>query len=351
MGSSKTLDEYLDKVPERKEQDPKLICKVCGKKLEKENIFNRCKNCTNKLALVDDIHEILEYVAPGESFREMDLINRGFKSLKLHMLISKFLQENLILLRLDGLFTLNEFSYLDKFIRKYGDSNSYLDKNLYEDGFGVNFNDDESKIDEIDEEDNSFIDISDYSSYIKVRFNPRTDKWVVDFYNNKKLLHSKSFVDSVEANEEAIHYLKEIGKLGTIIKKEKKKSSNKRQYSSHEGIYYSPSRKMWGAKVQGYKGFKFIGHFNTEQEAYEAREKYLEEKEKTRQDFIREKIGIKARKQSGASGEGIYFSKQSGKWIVRLKNSSGHFENVGRFSSEEEAIKAKEDFLKTQEED
>ena len=46
-----------------------------------------------------------------------------------------------------------------------------------------------------------------------------------------------------------------------------------------------------------------------------------------------------------SSGEGIHFSKQSGLWIVSLKDNNGKFVNLGKFKSEEEAIKAKNDFL------
>ena len=61
--------------------------------------------------------------------------------------------------------------------------------------------------------------------------------------------------------------------------------------------------------------------------------------------MISTRRGIKAVKTGNNSGEGIYFSKQSGKWIVRLKNDEGKYVNVGRFDTEEEAIQARDDYL------
>ena len=327
-----TLDSYFpdaNLIDESKKKDEES-CKICGSPIE-DATFQRCRKCLNKLALIDDLKELLEYVSPGESFREIDLINKGFKSLKLNLLISKFLKEQLILINLDGLFTLNNIDFLNAFIKKYGEKEKPLKETDYF----------------IKEEKSAFyIDVNNYSDYIEIRFNPRINKWQVDFYNEKGLVHTKSFLDSNDANKEAIHYIKQLGVIGSLSDDKKEEKSSKRLYSSHEGIYYSPRRGMWGAKVKGYKGFKFLGHFNTEEEAYEARCKYLENKEKTRQKFISEKRGLKSGLISQSSGELVYFSKQKGKWIVRLKNKEGNIVNVGQFDSEEEANKAKEEFKK-----
>ena len=336
MGRRKKQDSTLDSyfpdsnlIEEKKKKDE--ACKICGNPIE-DATFQRCRKCLNKLALIDDLRELLEYVSPGESFREIDLINKGFKSLKLNILISKFLKEQLILINLDGLFTLNNIDFLNAFIKKYGEKEKPLKETDY-----LIVRDDKSAF---------YIDVNNYSDYIKIRFNPRINKWQVDFFNENGLANTKSFIDSNDANKEAIYYIKQLGVIGSSADDKKEEKSDKRLYSSHEGIYYSPSRGMWGAKVKGYKGFKFIGHFSSEEEAYEARCKYLENKERTRQKYISEKRGLKSGLRNQSSGELIYFSKQKGKWIVRLKNKEGQIVNVGQFDTEEEANKAKEEFIK-----
>ena len=322
-----TLDSYFpdDNLDENKKEEG---CKVCGDPID-DKTFQRCRSCLNKLALIDDLNELLEYVSPSESFREIDLINKGIKRLKLNLLISKFLKEELILINLDGMFTLNNIDFLNDFLLKYGEKERPLKSEDYP---------------LAKKDDSVYINLNDYSKYIRIKFNPRIDKWQVEFYNDSGLAQTKSFFDSFDANKEAIYYIRQLGVVGSSNKKEEK--SKKMLYSSYEGIYYSPRRGMWGAKVKGFKGSKFIGHFKTEEEAYNARLKYLENKEKTRQKFISEKRGLKSSLISQSSGELVYFSKQKGKWIVRLKNKEGQIVNVGQFDTEEEANKAKEEFQK-----
>ena len=326
-----TLDSYFPDADLDENKKKEDACKICGSPIE-DLTFQRCRSCLNKLALIDDLKELLEYVSPGESFREIDLINKGFKSLKLNLLISKFLKEQLILIDLNGLFALNNIDFLNAFIEKYGEK----EKPLKESDFSI----------EKDMDSSFYIDINEYSDYIKIRFNPRINKWQLDFYNKNGLANTKSFLDSNDANKEAIYYIKQLGVLGSSSDDKKEEKSDKRLFSSHEGIYYSPRRGMWGAKVKGYKGFKFLGHFKSEEEAYNARCEYLKNKERTRQQFISEKRGLKTGLISQSSGELVYFSKQKGKWIVRLKNKEGQIVNVGQFDTEEEANKAKEEFQK-----
>ena len=117
QNENSTLDSYFpdDNLDENKKEEG---CKVCGDPIE-DVTFQRCRSCLNKLALIDDLNELLEYVSPSESFREIDLINKGIKRLKLNLLISKFLKEELILINLDGLFTLNNIDFLNDFLLKY----------------------------------------------------------------------------------------------------------------------------------------------------------------------------------------------------------------------------------------
>ena len=203
----------------------------------------------------------------------------------------------------------------------------------------------EINLDELEEES---IDINDFGDYVKIIYNPKIDKHLLEFFNDGNLILSKSFKDIEMARVEAVQYLKEIGinrkNEDNELKEHDDGSSLKRKRSHHRDVYYSPSKGKWGAKVRGFKGSKFLGYYNSEREAYLARKAYLDEKEKVKEDMIREKKGIKSRK-SETDMEGIIFSKQSGKWLVRLKDKNGKYVNLGKFDSEEEAVFAKEEFL------
>ena len=218
----------------------------------------------------------------------------------------------------------------------------------------TNFDDDEyftlEKIfsDEIDEkelilEGNESIDLKKYSDYVNILFNAKMDKWMLELFNKKKLIVTRYFKKKEDAENQALRYLKELDILDKVNKQNFIQEEPIR--SRHKGIFFSQSKGKWGARVKGYKGSRLLGYFNTEEEAYLARRKYLDNKEKSIQDLIREKRGLKHKPKLDSSGEGIHFSKQSGMWIVSLKDNKGNFVNLGKFSSEEEAIKAKNDFL------
>ena len=327
---SPNLDAYFEKESKSEEfviENKERVCVVCGKKLPQNNISDKCDDCLSKFSLVDDLNEILVYVSPGESFTDKDLIKHGFNTLKLHILLNKLMDEKLIGLDLNGNFSLANVKRLNEFFSLYGDEDDLLDEDVHE---IVSLSDD-------------FVDISDYSDYVKIRYNIERERWFVRFYYNNNFVNQKRFLHPEEANREAIKYLRQLGEITHI--KTPKQNPNEKIRSQYKGVYYSPQRGKWGASVRGYKGKKFIGHFDTEEEAYLARKKYLDQKEKTKQELIAQKRGIKAVKTGNGSGEGIYFSKQSGKWIVRLKNDDGKYVNVGRFDTEEEAIKAKDDYL------
>ena len=192
-------------------------------------------------------------------------------------------------------------------------------------------------------EENESIDLKKYSDYVNILFNAKMDKWMLELFNNKRLIVTRYFKKKEDAEDQALRYLKELDVLDKI--NEQKNFEEEPIRSRHKGIFFSHSKGKWGARVKGYKGSRLLGYFNTEEEAYLAKRKYLSDKEKSIEDLIHQKRGLKHKPKLDSSGEGIHFSKQSGLWIVSLKDNNGKFVNLGKFKSEEEAIKAKNDFL------
>lgn len=328
--SKSRLSMYMDAIDnetdEEDEDDEDNIrnCIVCGKELPESNISDICDECLNKKSLLEDLKNILSFLSPGESFTNEDFINNGYNALKANILISKLMSEKLVFLDLDGLFSLSYVKDINKFILSYGSEEDLLDENKYRNFSLANKN----------------IDISLYSDYVKIKFNSRTRKWVVSYYNENNFLHSRSFIHSEDANKEAIRYLKQLGHLSQ--REVPKKEEPQKKYSKHEGIYYSKSKGKWGANVKGFRGKKFIGYFDTEEEAYLARTKYLNDKEKSKLAYADEKRGIKNRKVSTLSlGEMIVFNKKKGKWIYRYKDELGNLK-MKAFDTEEEAKRAQE---------
>ncbi|MBE6511563.1 MAG: hypothetical protein E7Z75_00220 [Methanobrevibacter olleyae] len=187
------------------------------------------------------------------------------------------------------------------------------------------------------------IDLKKYSDYVNILFNAKMDKWMLELFNKKKLIVTRYFKKKEDAENQALRYLKELDVLDRIY--EKKNFVEEPIRSRHKGIFFSQNKGKWGARVKGYKGSRLLGYFNTEEEAYLAKRKYLNDKEKSIEEFIHQKRGLKHKPKLDTSGEGIHFSKQSGLWIVSLKDNNGKYVNLGKFKSEEEAIKAKNDFL------
>ena len=204
------------------------------------------------------------------------------------------------------------------------------------------FSDEEDAEEPILEESES-IDLKKYSDYVNIIFNAKMDKWMLELFDNKKLIVTRFFKKKEDAENQALRYLKELDVLDKI--NEHNNSEEELKRSSHKGIFFSESKGKWGVRVRGYRGSRLLGYFDTEEEAYMARQKYLKDKEKSKKDLITEKRGLKHKPKLDVSNGGIHFSKQSGLWIVSLKDNNGKFVNLGKFKSEEEAIKVKNDFL------
>ena len=335
--SSTTLDKYFEKESKKSKskkedvifsEDQDRRCIICGKILPKNNISDKCDDCLSKFSLVDDLNEILVYISPGESFTDKDLINQGFNTLKLHILLNKLMDEKLVGLDLKGNFSLANKKRLNEFFSLYGDEDDLLDEDIEE---TVSLSDD-------------FVDIADYSDYVKIHFDDGRQRWVVRFFYNNKYASQRKFKNPDDANREALTYLRQLGEIRPH-KEEIQEQEPQNLRSHYKGVYYSPKRNKWGASVRGYRGKKFIGHFDTEEEAYLARKKYLEKKEQTKQELISQRRGIKAVKSNNDSDTDVYFSKQFGKWIAVVKNERGRYVKIGRFDTEEEAIQARNDYL------
>lgn len=337
---STTLDDYVKKDSknstkretksgESYSENKERRCIICGKILPKNNISDKCDDCVSKFSLVGDLNELLIHISPGESFSDKDLINHGFNTLKLHILLNKLMDEKLVGLDLKGQFSLANSKRINEFFSLYGDEEDLLDED----------------VDEIVSLSDDFVDIADYSDYVKIHFDGERQRWIVRLFHNNEYSSQRRFKNPKEANRYALTYLRQLGEISHHKEEVIPEEPNKKTRSQYKGVYYSPQRNKWGATVRGFRGKKFIGHFDTEEEAYLARKKYLDKKEQTKQELISTRRGIKAVKTGNNSGEGIYFSKQSGKWIVRLKNDEGKYVNVGRFDTEEEAIQARDDYL------
>ena len=335
--SSTTLDKYFKKETEKsksKKADEILAenqerkCIVCGKLLPKNNISDKCDECLSKFSLVDDLNDILVYISPGQSFTDKDLINHGFNTLKLHILLNKLMDEKLVGLDLKGNFSLANKKRLNEFFSLYGDEEDLLEEDIEE---VISLSDD-------------FVDIADYSDHVKIHFDGERQRWVVRFFYNNKYASQRKFKNPEDANREALTYLRQLGEI-SHHKEETPQEEPKNLRSQYKGVYYSPKRNKWGASVRGYRGKKFIGHFDTEEEAYLARKKYLEKKEQTKQELISQRRGIKAVKANNDSEQDVYFSKQFGKWIAVVKNDRGRYVKIGRYDTEEEAIQARNDYL------
>lgn len=335
--SSTTLDKYFEKEPKKpKSKKSELIstgdqerkCIICGKSLPKNNISDKCDDCLSKFSLVDELNDMLVYISPGESFVDKDLINQGFNTLKLHILLNKLMDEKLVGLDLKGNFSLANKKRLNEFFLLYGDEDDLLDEGIEE---TVSLSDD-------------FVDIADYSDYVKIHFDGERQRWVVRFFYNNKYASQRKFKNPDEANREALTYLRQLGEI-TLHKEDTPQKEPQNVRSHYKGVYYSPKRNKWGASVRGYRGKKFIGHFDSEEEAYLARKKYLDKKEQTKKELISQRRGIKAVKSDSGSEQDVYFSKQFGKWIAVVKNERGRYVKIGRFDTEEEAIQARNNYL------
>ena len=184
------------------------------------------------------------------------------------------------------------------------------------------------------------IDLSNYSDYVRIIFNKRVDKWELNLLEGGKHVLRKHYFDRREAEREAVHYIKEMGiKSGGSSSSEMEQSTRSR----YDGIFYSDARRLWGVKVRGYRGSRILGYYRSEQEAIEAKEGYLREKQ--------DKHVAMQKEKNLKTDALITFSERAGLWVVRIPRRRGGYKLLDYYDSEEEAVEAKDAYFKELESD
>ena len=315
------LDEYLGLNDEEEEDEEVNYCSICGNELKKFNYGDKCDECIKKIGLVDDIKLLLDYVSPSEELKRETLLFAGFDELKLNIIISNLLNENLIMFGSNGIY-LTDVRTLNDFFRIYGSFNDLLDESLYK---NVMFSE-------------GFVDISKYSDLVQILFNSRNNKWEVELFRDNRSFLKKFFTNMFDANDFARQYLKEMGELDNLQdKKPVVMKEVKRKRSKHKFIFFSTKRNQWFVKVKGPAGSKIVGFYDTEDEAVAARDNYLKARKENR-----EKLRPRFKKDEKDSA--IKFHERSNQWTVIVKNKRGGFKKLGFYETEEEAIAAKNEY-------
>lgn len=319
-GSSK-LDEYLG-IDDEEEDEEINYCSVCGKVLKKFNYGDKCDDCVKKIELVHELNIILDYMSPSEELKKETLKFTGLDELKLDIIISHLLNENLIVLGSKGIF-LADVKTINNFFRIYGSNSDLLDESLYK---NVMFSD-------------GFVDISKYTDLVQLMFNSKNNKWEVNLFRDNQSILKKFFTSILDANDFAIHYLNDIGELDNIHdKKPVKPQEVKYKRSKHKFVFFSKKRNQWFVKVKGVAGHKLVGFYDTEEEAVKARDNYLIMRKANR-----ERLRPKKFKKDESDAK-IKFHERSNQWVVIVKKKNGRFKKIGFYDTEEEAIIAKNEY-------
>ena len=122
----------------------------------------------------------------------------------------------------------------------------------------------------ISQRENSSKDKKGYSSDCTgVSRCAETKKFQAFIQVNGKNTYLGTFTDEVEASEYYKYSLKRLDENKNIIVK------RPFFYSKHKGISFDKKGKKWTSTIRSGENIIHIGRFNTEQEAYEAREKAL----------------------------------------------------------------------------
>jgi hypothetical protein len=150
--------------------------------------------------------------------------------------------------------------------------------------------------------------------------------------NNDKIINLGSFKTQEEASEYYHNAVKAIENGEEIVIK-RQIYSNK-----YKNVLFNKASKKWRAYVNIDKNKKYIGLFNTEEEAFNFQQKYL----------LSIKNGVKIAskiKTKSSINKGISFNKASKKWraYIRVDNK---YKNIGYFNSEKVAYEYRENYLK-----
>lgn len=317
------LDKYLGINEKEKNEEEINYCSICGNPLKKFNYGDKCDDCVKKINLVPEINTLLDYISPSEELKKDTLLFAGFDELKLNILISNLLNENLIIFGSNGIF-LNDVKSLNNFFRIYGSEKDILDESLYK---NLIFSED-------------FVDISKYSDLVQIIFNSKNNKWEVNLFRDGNSVLKKFFKSIIDANNYATHYLKELGELDNLYDKKpiEKTYHVKYKKSKEKFIYFSTKRNQWYVRVKGFKGSKLVGFYDSEEEAVIARDNYIKEKKANHARLMPYKH------HKNESDAIISFHERSNQWIVKVKKKRGGYKRLGYYDTEEEAIAAKNEY-------
>lgn len=315
---SSKLDDYLGL--DEKEEKEEIInhCVICGNELKKFNYGDKCDDCVKKIELVNDLNQLLEYTSPSEELEKDVLLQAGFDEPKWNILISNLLNERLIKLGVDGVF-LSDVKKLNKFFKVYGSDDDLLDESLYK----------KSVLSD------AFIDLSEFSDLVQIKFNNKKKKWEVNFIKSNL---KKYFASIIDANNHVSRYLNELGEIDEFREKPPEPQNVKYRRSKHKFVFFSVKRNSWYVKVKGHVGSKFVGFYDTEDEAVLARDEYIQKKRENQAKLKPKKF------HKNESDAIISFNKGSNLWVVKVKTKKGGFKKLGYYDTEQEAIDAKNEY-------
>lgn len=315
---SSKLDDYLGLDEEEEKEEIINHCVICGNELKKFNYGDKCDDCVKKIELVNDLNQLLEYTSPSEELEKDVLLRAGFDEPKWNILISNLLNERLIKLGVDGVF-LSDVKKLNKFFKVYGSDDDLLDESLYK----------KSVLSD------AFIDLNEFSDLVQIKFNYKNKKWEVNFIKSHL---KKYFVSIVDANNHASRYLNELGEIDEFREKPPEPQNVKYRRSKHEFVFFSTKRNCWYVKVKGHVKSKFVGFYDTEEEAVIARDEYIQKKRENQAKLKPKKF------HKNESDAIISFDKKYELWVVKVKTRKGGFKKLGYYDTEQEAIDAKNEY-------
>ena len=170
------------------------------------------------------------------------------------------------------------------------------------------------------------------SKYIGVSMS-KNKKWIAQIVFNKKVISLGVFDSEIGASEYYQNALKAIENGEEIVVK-------KAVYSSkYRGIVFNQKYQKWKAFASVNNTRKYIGIFNTEEEAFNFQQKYLLSINNG------EELPIKTRSEYSSKYRGVSWYKPRGKWVSHIMiNYKTNF--LGYYNNEEEAYLAYKNALK-----
>lgn len=378
-----------------------------------------CKKCDDKIIAAKYLKLVLNYLNPGEKFdkdelikehptqdlneaiftlQEQDLVKNDYESnyyLESEDFINTFLEKYL-----KDLPKIKNFNYALNNVKKINNSLKKNTKPLKtssgdEDGFKwVSYNEESHKwnayvyndrmektcLGDFDSEMEAYqarfkylqnipenVEIPEkksngqYSLYEHVYFSKIRLRWTSNVKipnpdkskrNKTKDLDLGQFASEEEAYQARIGYLNENHELF----KDPNRKKNGR-VTDYEGVNYNYAYHKWYSYIleEKTKYMVMIGYFESEEEAYNAREDYLKENYKkivpvtNKKQYVNRKNQniIPKKKSNGQYSyyDGVTYNIGIHKWNAYIKKNGKNF-NLGFFNSEDEAYQAHENYLK-----